>query len=1002
MSAQQDRSKFWAGDESEQSESESDSGSSEEEVDQKVTSRWVESDSESEAEETRVVKSQLDKNTDAVTKAAKDFRNALNINDWNASSEKYKTLKSVAEKAKKANNDRHVDQFLRVIKYAQECISQMTKAKQKQLSKANAKALNKLKNEVKDLIAENKEAIENLPAVQAESSDSESSDSDDSSDSDSSGSSSGSDSDSDSDSDSGSDGSGSESGSEEWDESSSSSSDSDSDDEQLTGRARWVKKAPTDKRAAKEESKKKSEAMAAKRGERAEVRKTQKLQKQMEQRTAQEKTEILSPEQLDARMLALVANRGRKGINRYEQIRKMRKLVNMTLPLGPKKLLPALMHLISAEFDIKSGIDEHMPLDLWRQVLKDVKFVLRLLNNNPKLRMVRIEGEDLGALFSLNNIEKKMGGEQPAEPEKDADVPETDSNNIRVVGDIGSFMERLSEEYNKFLRHTDPHSQDYLDRLSDEGDLVDVSRKVQDYFVSIENSSAASRLCLVSIEHVYYKHRIIACQLVKEQTFTEQYGKREFLHPGCWVGADDPTSFPRDAKMSNPAAWSGSPSYIISKMDNDSFDPEKEINEMCAFMYQYGDSRGQCRAMLCQIYHYAIHNKFYKARDLLLMSRLQDTVHNSDVDTQILYNRMMVQLGLAAFRQELIYEAHLCLQEICGNKKEKELLAQGLGWRSSRDRNIEQEQLEKRRLVPYHMHINLELLDATYLTSAMLLEIPYMASVEFDSKGGFLSKQFRRISEQYSDQVFTGPPENTKDHVLASSQALKEGDWRLATYYLLKLTVWELFPESEKVREMLGRKVKDEALKTYMLTYSSNYDSIKLSYLCELFDMDSNRIHSIISKMMMTGDLNGSWDQPTGSIILHKREPTHLQALSLQFADKVSDLVDGNERLLNFGAFEDGRGRSNRDRDGGYRDGKGRGRGGKDDRGNRGRGRGRNYRTGGYGGNRFQGGRGGFRGGRGGYGGRGGRGGYGGRGGFRPNRNYDRNYGSTRTDRTPI
>ena len=55
-------------------------------------------------------------------------------------------------------------------------------------------------------------------------------------------------------------------------------------------------------------------------------------------------------------------------------------------------------------------------------------------------------------------------------------------------------------------------------------------------------------------------------------------------------------------------------------------------------------------------------------------------------------------------------------------------LSQGLTPRP--DRTLEQEKLERRRQVPFHMHINLELMECVYLTSAMLLEIPYMAGEE--------------------------------------------------------------------------------------------------------------------------------------------------------------------------------------------------------------------------------------------------------------------------------
>ena len=59
-----------------------------------------------------------------------------------------------------------------------------------------------------------------------------------------------------------------------------------------------------------------------------------------------------------------------------------------------------------------------------------------------------------------------------------------------------------------------------------------------------------------------------------------------------------------------------------------------------------------------------------------------------------------------------------------------------------------------------------------------------------------------------------------------------------------------------------------------------------------------NSVHALVSKMIINEELMASLDQPTQCIIMHRSEPSRLQSIALQLSDKVSQLVENNERLL--------------------------------------------------------------------------------------------------------
>lgn len=301
-----------------------------------------------------------------------------------------------------------------------------------------------------------------------------------------------------------------------------------------------------------------------------------------------------------------------------------------------------------------------------------------------------------------------------------------------------------------------------------------------------------------------------------------------------------------------------------------------------------------------------------------------------------------MQVGLCAFRANLIYESQNTLQEICGSGRQKELLAQGVMIQRYSQVTPEQERLERQRQLPFHMHINLELLECVYLTCSMLLEIPLLAYTGSspDIKKRIISKTYRRLLEFHERQIFTGPPENTRDHVMQASRALAAGEWKKSAQLINDIKIWELMAEPEKIKAMLSARVQEEGLRTYLFTYAPFYDTLAVSTLASMFELSERKVAAVVSKMISHEELAAALDQVNSAIIFRKGvELSRLQSLALTLSDKASGLIEANERTLEqrtqgtANAFERQGGQGGRGGRGGRGRGKGRGGGEGGDRG---------------------------------------------------------------------
>lgn len=563
------------------------------------------------------------------------------------------------------------------------------------------------------------------------------------------------------------------------------------------------------------------------------------------------KTLQYTPESILKHLRVIVESRGKKNTDRLEQIRTMEKLLEVAQT--PYQRIRIYLTMISTRFDlISSSTSNYMAVDQWKFAEQEFATLLSVLENNRTY--VVTEGAE-----EWEDDEKQP---TPAPGEV-----------VHIPGSIVSYVERLDDELTRSLQHIDPHTAEYIDRLGDEKQLYANLVRTQVYVEGLTQSEktdprqdSLNRVVMRRLEHIYFK---------PSQVVT-------ILEEGTWKVL---------------------PSELESNVTprGNTGDVTNLVQTLCSYLFKHSDGIIRARAMLCQIYFLALHDQYYRSRDLMLMSHLTENIANFDVSTQILFNRTLVQIGLCAFRAGLIYEAQTTLSEVCGSGRQKELLAQGIILQRYSTVSPEQERLERQRQLPFHMHINLELLECIYLTSSMFLEVPLMAQTSSspEMKRRVISKTFRRMLDYNERQVFTGPAENTRDGVIMSAKFLAAGDWKKAAEMLNSIKIWDLMPQPDKVKEMLSQQIQEEGLRTYLFTYAPFYDSLSISTLATMFELPEKKIAAIISRMISHEELAAALDQVNDAIVFRKGvELSRLQSQIVTLADKSMNLLESNEKTL--------------------------------------------------------------------------------------------------------
>lgn len=844
-------------------------------------------DSDSDEDSKRVVRSHRDKKWDQMTEAVASMKNHIKIHDWLAVTDDFDKLNKMLQKAKAITDKEGIPKFyFNALLHLDAANAKALEDKdaKKKMSPSNAKALNSMKQKLRKISATYKDQLEAAKAA----------------------------------------GGGDEEP--EAEAESESEPESSSEDDAPSGAAAFMKKPAASAGKASAFMKDAPAAPTAKPKPKPVKEVAAPLPPPPQPAKPQGPKPIAQYNEadIDKRLDLILQSRGRKGTDRKETISILSQLADVTK--RPSKLVELLSHVITFQFDLHMSMLAAMPVPVWKAVFDVFGRILKTLVDNPDLKIEVMEGSTVVDTVQMTTAEQG-----------DEEDEFLDSGVTQMTSNVLSYLERLDDEFYKSLQLQDPHRPEYVTRLKDEVPLVNLMQDTLAYIDSKEPTpetlADAARVSSRIVEHVYYREQSLfdtatenaakrkvqlqeeMLKRVAEATAAEEAAIEEAERLAAEEveakdEADDdddddddavrPETALRKAATAATAAAAAATAEYDSFMVPRAMDLRSEMDSLARRIYAHGSERARTRTLLCQVYQHSLHGRYAKARDLLLMSHLGDVVNGMDISTQILYNRALVRMGLCAFTDELVVEAHAALMELAAGARIKELLAQAVSSQRYGERNPEQERLERRRLVPYHMHINLELVEAVHLFCAMLLELPNLAHNAFDPKrrSQVVSKTFRRLLDHHERQVFNGPPENTRDFVMGAAQLLLEGEWERAADSVCGMAVWDLLPDAAATRAFIRTKMQSEGLRAYLISSYAHYDSLSLPEIAGRFGLPETKTHALISKMMLDGTVHACWDQPTATVVVQRTEPTKLQFLALQFADKCSQLVESNERIL--------------------------------------------------------------------------------------------------------
>eukprot|EP00825_Cyclidium_porcatum_P025202 TRINITY_DN2745_c0_g1_i10.p1 TRINITY_DN2745_c0_g1~~TRINITY_DN2745_c0_g1_i10.p1 ORF type:complete len:647 (-),score=200.19 TRINITY_DN2745_c0_g1_i10:112-2052(-) len=586
------------------------------ESDQQQNRKYIVNDlfSDSDEEEKRIVRTEKEKRWGKLKEIKNSISQKMKINDFNALYTEFENLTKEYEKSKRVVEKEGVPIFYIATLYLlQTYLTNYPNEEKKKLSQTNNKSFNKMKHQLKKYNVQFQTQIdeyEKNPVDPNEESEEEQKDGQKQEGSD--------------EEEKGSKQSKEDEDDDDLSDQQSSSSESDEDERKQYLKSRqtndpmerrkfWLKKVKDEgdeeleQKQQDEEEEQELEKLKKKNDERRRLNKLKEEQTLANLGVKQQIVIDTSPQAVSDKIHEIVENRSKK--NNLKQYYETLTVYKRELKFTKKiDELEILYLYIQVSLDHgKNQATGYLGKQIWNQILNDLSKFLDILIE------LKSQNQEIQILKFAKEFEAK-----------EANIYEALCANFLI----------LEQELNFDFIKLDATQQypEYQLRINDLYKLLKLAKRIQDYFQQQQQTEKVVRIAFKRLQNLYYIHDNTLKQL-REQAEAAKIDTKD---------------------------------QVYSVLNT-----EELIQQLALLVYKQGDDDNSLQTTLYLVYHHSIHGRTTKARDILLMNDFPDIIKNQNTRIQVLYNRILIQMGLAYFKEGNLEECKDYLELFYKDKTQK-------------------------------------------------------------------------------------------------------------------------------------------------------------------------------------------------------------------------------------------------------------------------------------------------------------------------------------------